>query len=33
VVFPASTFAFHPQAGAREIEMKPASKPPFEEAE
>jgi hypothetical protein len=33
VAFPASTFAFHPQAGAREIEMKPASKPPFEEAE
>lgn len=31
--FPASTFAFHPLAGAKEIEMKPATKPAFEEAE
>ncbi len=33
VAFPASTFAFHPQAGAKEIEMKPANQPPFQEAE
>jgi hypothetical protein len=32
-VFPASTFEFHPQAGAKEIEMTPANRPPFQEAE
>lgn len=32
--FTASTFAFHPQAGAKEIELKPAdTRPSFEEAQ
>ncbi|WP_322008900.1 DUF2092 domain-containing protein [Paraburkholderia sp. J12] len=33
VVFPASTFAFHPEAGEKAIEMKPAEKPPSEETD
>ena len=33
VMFPASTFVFHPQAGAKEIEMKPAAQPPLQEAD
>ncbi|WP_321952985.1 DUF2092 domain-containing protein [Paraburkholderia bannensis] len=32
-VFAPSTFAFHARAGAREIELKPADRSPYEEAE
>jgi len=31
--FAASTFVFHPRPGARQIELKPADRPPYEEAE
>ncbi len=31
--FPPSTFVFHPRPGARQIELKPADRPPYEEAE
>ncbi|WP_322005249.1 DUF2092 domain-containing protein [Paraburkholderia tropica] len=32
-VFAASTFVFRPRPGARQIEMKPADRPPYQEAE
>lgn len=32
-VFAASTFVFRPRPGARQIELKPADRPPYEEAE
>ncbi|WP_322043467.1 DUF2092 domain-containing protein [Paraburkholderia sp. J67] len=32
-VFAPSTFVFHPHAGMRQIDLKPADRPPYEEAE